>query len=129
MLTIERRDFLPDATLGLFLLDGHLTGWWSLELPWKQNQPNISCIPAGIYYAGKHMSLSMGRVFWIKDVPGREYIYIHKLNTIDDSLGCVGPGLKLGELNGLPAVLDSKPAFDEMWACLDDQFSLEIISL
>ena len=42
----------------------------SLELPWLDNQPNISCIPAGLY--------SMEVVKTRKPIGGRSLLYLIK---------------------------------------------------
>jgi len=127
-LTFERRNYLPDATLGIILLNQTLTGFNSLELPWLHNRPDVSCIPEGIYYAVKHQSPSKGPVIWIMDVPDRTWIYMHVINTILDSDGCIGPGTGLGHLFGLPAIMNSKEAFNALYDRLPDRFTVEITS-
>jgi hypothetical protein len=42
-------------------------------------------------------------------------VRIHKLNVATETEGCLGPGLRLGQLNGKRAVLDSKTAFDRLF--------------
>ena len=126
-LTIERRDFYPDGTLGVLLIEGRLTGIYTVELPWKNNEANISCIPQGIYYAHKHYSENLDEeVFWIHDVPNREYIYIHTANTINDIKGCVGIGDSLVELEEKPGVGNSKDTKDYLLSLLPEVVTIEI---
>lgn len=118
---IERLHFLHDAMLGeMYAPSGELvclTG----ELPWKHNEPFISCIPHGLYEAIKVVSPRRGiELFQLVDVPDRSTIQLHILNApsrpIDEqghteSLGCIGPGGSYGMIAGYNAVLGSRKAF------------------
>lgn len=72
----------------------------TIELPWKQNQRRISCIPPGRYVCGWHASRKFGIVPILKGVPNRDAILIHKGNYAgdvslgykSDYLGCIGIG-------------------------------------
>lgn len=64
----------------------------TVELPWKDNQRRISCIPPGTYTAVKHHSPKFGPCLWLQDVPGRSEILIHPANFWHDLLGCIAPG-------------------------------------
>lgn len=58
---------------------------FTLELPWKDNKANLSCIPSGEYEVVRRYSPSFGReTYWIKDVPNRNYILIHSANFAGD---------------------------------------------
>jgi len=72
----------------------------TLELPWKDNAVNISCIPPGIYSASKHNSYKHGEVVLFKDVPDRTYIEIHAGNYTRDIQGCVLVGDSIKYLDG-----------------------------
>lgn len=53
----------------------------SLELPWRNNIPNISCIQEGEYEVTKRYSPSFKKwTYWVKDVPNRSYVLIHSAN-------------------------------------------------
>jgi len=57
----------------------------TLELPWKDNTPNISCIPEGEYEVTKRYSPSFKKyTYWVKDVPNRSYVLIHSANFAGD---------------------------------------------
>lgn len=67
----------------------------TLELPWRENQRNVSCIPVGVYVVVPHTSKKFGKCFWIQDVPNRMGILIHSGNTIGDIRGCILVGQNL----------------------------------
>lgn len=98
-LLLERYSFEEKQTIGtLYLLndmDMIITSFSSLELPWKDNKRRISSIPKGKYKAFKHESPKFGSSLWIKDVPGRSEILIHKGNFYNDTLGCILIGTDL----------------------------------
>lgn len=102
-LVLERYSHEEKQTIGkLYLLrnDGSvINDWHSLELPWLDNQRNISCIPKGIYKARKHKSPKFGECLWLQDVPNRSEILIHKGNFYDDVLGCIVIGTDLRDIN------------------------------
>ena len=70
----------------------------TLELPYKDNQRSISCIPAGEYSARLRYPRESGSRDYlhilVKDVPNRDYILFHRGNTAKDSRGCILVGLK-----------------------------------
>lgn len=70
----------------------------TLELPWKENKTNISCIPTGIYQVKKRYSKKYKNHLHITEVGGRSHILIHSGNYNTDTLGCVLVG-KLGYVN------------------------------
>ena len=72
----------------------------TLELPWKDNQKRVSCIPKGEYRVEPYSSAKYPAVYEIKDVPGRSYILIHAGNTYLDILGCVLVGSSFTDING-----------------------------
>jgi hypothetical protein len=69
-------------------VSGHLFN--GIELPWKENQKNISRIPRGIYVWQKIQRSSNGQnAIWIRDVPNRSEILIHQGTKPEHSKGCV----------------------------------------
>lgn len=66
----------------------------TIELPWRNNEPRISCIPEGRYRLRKRYSEKFKWHFEICDVPGRQYILIHPANCVELELkGCIAPVL------------------------------------
>jgi hypothetical protein len=118
-----------DATQGVFLIDGK--PWFlTLEEPWRNNQPRISCIPTGIYEVKRRRSPNFGNTFEVTNVPGRSHILFHPGNTTNDTQGCILFGYRYGELEGRAAVLESRRAFAAFMvqALKFDEFQLEIVS-
>lgn len=73
----------------------------TLELPWKDNQSNISCIPMGEYLCELRYSPSFKKMLYeIKDVPQRTEILLHGASFYTDLKGCVSVGNQLKDLNG-----------------------------
>ena len=70
----------------------------SLELPWLDNQSNISCIPLKTYKLKKRYSKKYGNHLHVQDVEGRTFILIHSGNYYTQILGCILVG-KLGFIN------------------------------
>lgn len=68
----------------------------SLELPSRDNQKRISCIPPGVYRAYKCQSKSKGLVYLLFDVPNRSEIMIHVGNYSADTQGCILLGRNVG---------------------------------
>lgn len=112
MLKITRLEYGENETIGVLQLFGKVL-CWTLELPDKDNQRNISCIPKGKYKVQRIISPRYGDCFHIMDVPNRSEILIHAGNTHRDILGCVLLGSGVGYLNDNRAVLGSRNAVNE----------------
>jgi hypothetical protein len=86
----------------------------TLELPWRDNQRSISCIPTGTYQVVERTSPKFKDHLHVLKVPGRSYILIHAGNTHNDIRGCILPGVKRGKLGAENAVLGSRTALREI---------------
>ena len=117
---------MPDAFLwrfssGLAGTFGRLCGPWgdrlSVELPWRDNAPFVSCIPARIYIVRWTYSPHFGRMMYeVMDVPGRSGIRWHVANWARNLKGCIGPGRSLAKF-GNPktwGVTNSGSTLDEI---------------
>jgi len=119
-------------TIGAFYLlgsnDSVIDRWDSLEPPWLDNQRRISCIPKGKYKARKHNSPRFGSCLWLQDVPDRSEILVHRFNFFEDTLGCIGIGRFLKDLNndGLMDITDSAKSIKEMLSYLKDMDGIMI---
>jgi len=70
-------------TLGrLFIFDGLdiVFECCTLELPFKNNERNVSCIPTGNYSVAPRNSAKYGDHLHIENVEFRDYILIHSAN-------------------------------------------------
>lgn len=102
----------------------------TLELPWKDNKKNESCIPVGSYLVKKVTSPTFGECFEVTGVEGRSAILIHAGNFRRDTRGCILPGVSFKDVDGdgLTDVIDSKVALDKLKKeC--DCFILKIVEL
>ncbi|WP_066834944.1 DUF5675 family protein [Rufibacter ruber] len=101
----------------------------TLELADRNNEPRVSCIPAGEYTVKKRTSAKYGQHFHILDVPNRSYILIHLGNYHTDILGCVLVGSGLTDINGdqYKDVTNSKATMKKLLALLPDEFCLQIV--
>lgn len=75
----------------------------TIELPWKENERNTSCIPEGRYELKKRYSPKFKGHLLVKGVPGRGVILIHPANeAVKELRGCIAPVCTLtGEGRGL----------------------------
>lgn len=106
LVKVVRRKFYPeDGILGTLFVDG-VKICSTLELPWRDNQDNTSCIPAGVYDLRKIKSPHFGIVFEVLNVKDREDILIHSGNNVEDTLGCILLAEKWGKLHKRNAILN-----------------------
>lgn len=93
----------------------------SLELPWRNNQDMVSCIPVGVYDVNFRVSPVVNRTskgkypsgYEVANVPDREFIMFHIGNYIRNTHGCILVGMSAGIfLHSEPAVWSSAKAFD-----------------
>lgn len=112
----------------------------SLELPWRDNRRQRSCIPPGEYRCALVQSPRFGRVYGVADVPGRSHVLIHAANLAGDVdlgwqtqlHGCIAPCERVGAMR-IPdgrmqaAGLVSRPALSALMSWADGRpFTLEI---
>lgn len=126
-LTLKRIDSSSECVLGVLELDDKEI-CKTLELPWRDNEKGISCIPAGEYKLSPYPSSRFGEVYIVNDVPNRTGILIHTGNTASDIEGCILVGDNYGKLNGKRAVLNSRQAFNLLKEVLgEEEYLLNII--
>ena len=102
------------GTLGMIFYEGFKC--YTLELPWKDNKRNVSCIPSGSYDVKIRLSPKYGQIYWVSDVPERSFILIHSGNWAGDTKkgfkthvnGCILLAKKRGLLAGQLAILNSR---------------------
>ena len=135
-LTLSRVSMAWTETLGVLTREDGTRVCLILERPWKNNKPNVSCIPAGEYVCKRVDSPSYGDTFEVTDVEGRTVILFHWGNWPSKSKGCLLTGAKFGVItqakfgrdSGTQAVIDSKLAFG--WFLAEtadvDEFKLTI---
>jgi len=73
----------------------------TLELPWKNNLPNVSCIPKGLYDVKYTLSLRFKKFMYeITKVPNRSGIRKHAGNYYTQIQGCILLGVNPKDING-----------------------------
>ncbi len=131
---IERFESGDQGTFGRLSVGSLIL--FTLELPWRDNQNNQSCIPEGEYKCLWTMSAHFHRgMYLVCEVDDRQGIRIHSANLAGDrSLGyvaqlngCIALGEALGELAGQKALLSSAPAVRRFTKLMGQKpFTLEI---
>lgn len=124
-IVLKRISFRDDGTFGV-LMDEDLPFCLTVELPWLNNEQNVSCIPSGVYVCKRIISPTFGETFEITGVPNRTHVLFHVANTVDDLKGCVGLGEMFGRLGSKTAVQMSKQAF---WELMERTAGLETFRL
>ena len=137
MNVIIERVYLPTETLGSLYFNEKML-CKTMELPWKDNQKSISCIPLGFYHVTKEPPIPANdpsgrkqRDYWhfrLHNVPGRSGVLIHKISYVSGLLGCIGVGKAFKDLNndGVPDLIRSGEALQELVNTLPDKFTLTI---
>ncbi len=83
---------------------------FSIELPWRANKRNISCIPDGIYKLQPFYSLQFKHHLLVKGVQDQSGILIHPASDAASELGsCIAP---VSQLTGIGKGLGSRKALD-----------------
>lgn len=103
--TLDRGPSTEHGTIGLFTLHQGPT-LCTMELPWRENAAEVSCIPPGEYVVEPYLSPTFGRCYHVTDVQDRTWILFHSGNVAGNrdlgyhthSLGCILPGLRSGWL-------------------------------
>lgn len=116
---VERFAYTPMGVFGEMILPEFRC--YTVERPWLDNKPSVSCVPEGTYNIKKgFFNRGNYSVYELLDVPGRSLIKIHIANTMDDVIGCIGVGKGLGYVDSKWAVTRSRMAHDEFMAAMGD---------
>lgn len=128
---LNRYFYGPNCTLGHMVVGASSVApalIYTLELPWRGNEPRRSCIPDGFYECTPRRYNAGGYpAIEITGVPGRSHILFHRGNTASDVEGCVVVGTQVGILEGQLAVLGSAAAWARFFGELGSSvFELEV---
>ena len=125
--TIVRYHETETETLGLLFIDGEFI-CYTLELPWKDNSRNISCIPEDTYSVLPHKDK-----YRVQNVGGRSGINIEVGNSFDDILGCIIVGTGILEFVSDKHNIflhSSKLAFSRIKSIIgDNEFRLSVTNI
>ena len=122
------RTYFPDGTNGILECEGKLF-CLTIELPWKNNETKVSCIPEGKYFIKKRYSKKFQWHLEVLDVKNRSLILFHSANNALQELnGCIAPVTKF---SGPGLGLMSRKAFSKLKnlvnPILDKNESVELI--
>jgi hypothetical protein len=109
------RTYFPKGTNGILLYNGVII-CSTIELPWKNNESRISCIPEGKYALVKRYSPHHKWHLELQNVPGRQLILIHPANDAMSELeGCIAP---VAMITGMGKGNFSRLAFNKITSLL-----------
>jgi hypothetical protein len=128
MVLFLTRTYFPEGTNGKIESEGKLI-CKTIELPWRNNEKRISCIPEGKYFIKKRYSAKFKCHLEIVGVNNRTLILFHPANNALQELnGCIAPVTKL---SGPGLGLLSRKAFvklkDTVYKALEKNESVELI--
>ena len=124
-LTLVRISKLPDAILGVLCFD-ETARLVTLELPYRNNATDISCIPAGNYKCKPVDSPKFGKTWQVLNVPKREHILFHRGNTHKDTHGCILIGQKFGTESGTATIIHSTLGMETMMRYLQTEQEVDL---
>lgn len=108
MVVVLSRTYFPNGTNGKLESDGKFI-CYTIELPWKENETKVSCIPEGEYVIRKRYSRKYNWHLEVVDAPSRKGILLHPANNAQSELkGCIAP---VSKLSGAGLGLMSRKAF------------------
>lgn len=128
MVLFLTRTYFPDGTNGKLECEGKLIAY-TIELPWKNNEKRVSCIPEGRYFIRKRYSDKFKWHLEVMVVSNRSFILFHPANNALKELnGCIAP---VAKLSGPGLGLFSRKAFERLksivYKTLDQNESVELI--
>lgn len=102
------RTYYATGTNGKLAVNGNIV-CSTIELPWRENHNQVSCIPEGTYYLRKRHNSRFNWHIEIRDVPNRKYVLFHPANdALKELKGCIAP---VTQLCGAGRGLQSRRAF------------------
>lgn len=134
-LKLKRGPSTDQGTFGTLTYEGEFICYTG-ELPWRDNKPQVSCIPPGTYVVEPWNSKRFPDTYHLKDVEGRSAILTHQGNLCGDKskgylshvLGCIIVGEKRGTIRGQQAVLLSVVAMRKLRSLIGKRrFDLEVL--
>lgn len=105
------RVYKSGGTNGTLTLNGHFV-CFTIELPWKENAKNISCISEGTYELQPRFSDKHKAHLQVMDVYNRSQILIHAANdALVELQGCIAPVM---QLTGIGTGIQSQRALQKL---------------
>lgn len=111
MVLVLSRTYFPEETNGKLACDGQFI-CYTIELPWKENEKRLSCIPEGFYLLRKRYSRKFQWHIEVVSVKNRNCILFHPANNaLRELKGCIAP---VTQLSAVGVGLESRKAFTEV---------------
>lgn len=100
----------------------------TLELPYKNNQRQISSIDLGKYRVRKRFSEKYGNHFELISVKNRDKILIHIANFVRELKGCIAVGSAHKDIDndGTKDLINSRKTLNKLNAIMPYEFELII---
>ena len=136
--TLDRGPNNDDGTFGILSDEDMNPLFLTFEEGQRGNKRSISAIPAGLYKVRRFSSEKHPNSWQVLNVPGRDSILIHVINTEKDTEGCIGLGMEFGfmqakddqsgKVEKQPAILRSTEAIKKFNEILigESEFTLTI---
>lgn len=131
ILTIKRWDLNGVDTMGAMRNEDGYFRCFTLERPWKNNLPEVSCIPKGEYRATLNSTSKFGFPVWqLQDVQGRSAIEIHPANLVSQLEGCIALGYSIHHFTKPDEDLeDSREAFNDFMEFTKGETEIRVVIL
>lgn len=114
---VFRNDFSDVGTFGVVAVPYYKWSGFCGELPWRDNEQNVSCVLDGVYKCVWEYSNRFKRFMYeLKDVPYRTECKLHSFNYCGDKSlglkseteGCLAFGNMINPLCGQKAILNTR---------------------
>jgi hypothetical protein len=120
------RTYHTDGTNGTLTINNSFQ-CYTIELPWVNNLPRLSCIPEGRYELKKRYSPKFKDHLLVKGVPGRSLVLLHPANdALKELKGCIAP---VSSLDGAGKGSDSRKAFKKLLQLVYEALENETVYL
>ncbi len=111
MVLVLTRTYFPSGTNGTLASEGQFI-CYTIELPWKENNKRVSCIPEGKYLLRKRYAPKFRWHLEVVGVNNRTFILFHPANNALLELnGCIAP---VSQISGPGLGLCSRQAFSRL---------------
>lgn len=124
IIELERFGFFDKGVLGKMTFPSGLE-LFTIERPWRDNQPFISCIPSGEYTLEWDITGRVRNVPRLRGTAPRTQINIHVANKASELHGCIAPGLTWAFEGTEPLVRDSAAAWGLMMETMEPLLTAE----
>ena len=124
--TLKRISYSETETAGALVVDCFPV-FVTLEEAWRENRPNISCIPRGNYLCRRTVSPRFGETFEVCNVPGRSRIRFGFGNSHKDAEESILIGTYFDRIGSMNVIMESRKAFSKFLERLHGIHDFELI--